>query len=174
MTAAQLLARLGVALALIAIGFAAAWFWQANAYGARLATQQSGYQADLTKIAAAGAAQASQALALQQAAESRTAASDAKYTKEKADALAENERLRRSVADGDRRLRIAGSCSSGGGNVSGTTSAAGLGDAGAVELSGAAGRTVFDIRSGIIADRKALKALQDHVRQNCDGKPSER
>lgn len=174
MTAAQLLARLGAALALIAIGFAIAWFWQTNAYGARLATQQSGYQADLTKIAAAGAAQASQALAGQQAAESRAAANDAKYTKEKADALAENERLRRSVADGGRRLRIAGRCSAGGGDVSGTTSAAGLGDAGTVELSGVAGRNVFDIRAGIIADRKALKALQDHVRQNCAGTLSER
>lgn len=167
MTAAQLLSRLGVALLLLTIGFAAAWFWQANAYGARLAAQQSGYQADLSKIAAAGAAQNALALAGQQAAESRAAASDAKYTKEKADALAENERLRRSVADGDRRLRIAGSCSAGGGNVPGTASAAGMGDAGTVELTGTAGRTVFDIRAGIIADRKALKALQDHIKDNC-------
>lgn len=167
MTAGQIIARLGAALLLIALGFAAAWVWQANAYGARLATQQSGYQADLSTIAAAGAAQSARALADQQAAESRAAANDAKYTKEKADALAENERLRRSVADGDRRLRIAGTCSAGGGNVSGAPGTSGLGDAGAVELTGAAGRTVFDIRAGIIADRKALKALQDHIRDSC-------
>ena len=173
MTAGQLkvLAQVCAVLALTPLAFAAAWFWQANAYGARLAAQQLGYQADLNKILVAGAAQASRALVNQHAAESRAAINDAKYTKEKADAVAENERLRRSLAHGDRRLRVAGSCSAGSGSVPAAASAAGLGDAGSVELTGAAGRTIFDIRAGIIADQKALMALREYIRTAC--KPDE-
>jgi len=167
----QVLMKVGAGLILTAslctAGFACAWYWQENSYTRELAAQSSAYQADLLNIANAGAEQNRRALEQQQAAEARAAASDERYTKEKSDALAENEKLRRAVADGTRRLRIAGTCptnSAGPGNLSGTAVAAGLGDAGTVELSGTAGRSVFDIRAGIIADRKALKALQDYVR----------
>lgn len=167
----QVLVKVGAGLilsaCLSAAGFAFAWYWQENSYTRKLAAQSSAYQADLLNIATAGADQNRRALEQQQAAEARAAASDERYTKEKAYDLAENETLRRAVADGTRRLRIAGTChanSDGRGNLSGTAVAAGLGDAGTVELSGTAGRTVFDIRAGIIADRKALKALQDYVK----------
>ncbi|KAA8706141.1 lysis system i-spanin subunit Rz [Pseudomonas proteolytica] len=46
----------------------------------------------------------------QQAAEQARADLDAKAAKEKADVLAENERLRRAADDSARRLRIAGGC----------------------------------------------------------------
>jgi len=160
-------ARLILSACLCATGFACAWYWQENSYTRQLADQSSSYQADLLSITNAGAAQNRRALEQQQAAEARAAASDERYTKEKLHDLAENEKLRRAVADGNRRLRIAGTCpatSDGSGDLPGTAVAAGLGDAGTVELSGAAGRTVFDIRAGIIADRKALKALQDYVK----------
>ena len=163
----QVGAGLILAASLCAAGFACAWYWQENSYTRQLADQSSSYQADLLSITNAGAAQNRRALEQQLAAEARAAASDERYTKEKAYDLAENEKLRRAVADGTRRLRIAGACpanSDGHGNLPGTASGAGLGDAGAVELSGAAGRSVLDIRAGIIADRKALKALQDYVR----------
>ncbi len=134
-----------------------------------IATNESSYQADRTLIANAASAQARDALAKQQEAESRAAASDAKYTKEKADDLAKNESLRRAVADGTRRLRIAGTCSTGSGssNVSKTTSTASVGDAGTVELPAAVGRSVLDIRAGIIADQAALKAAQAYIRDVC-------
>lgn len=176
MTSAQLqvLVKVGAALilsaCLCAAGFACAWYWQESSYTRKLAAQSSAYQADLLNIVNAGADQNRRALEQQQAAEARAAASDERYTKEKAHDLAKNEKLRRAVADGTRRLRIAGTCpanSDGGGNLSGTTSTAGLGDAGAVELTGAAGRSVFDIRAGIIADRKALKALQSYISSSC-------
>ncbi|MFK3971205.1 lysis protein [Pseudomonas sp. NPDC087358] len=163
----KLLANGLAAVSLMGIGFAAAWCWQANAYGTVIATNEANRHADLTMIANAAATQARQALAKQQEAESRAAASDARYTREKADDMATNEYLRRAVADGNRRLRIAGSCSPGGGNVSGTTSAAGLGDAGSVELAAAVGRNIFDIRAGIIADQAALKAAQSYIRDVC-------
>lgn len=107
------------------------------------------------------------ALAKQQSAEQALAALDQKATEEKTNALAENDKLRADVASGARRLRIAGSCSAGGDNVSGTTAGSSVGDASTVELSPASGSTVLSIRAGIIADRAALKALQSYVMNVC-------
>ncbi|WP_203218521.1 lysis protein [Pseudomonas typographi] len=157
----------GALLLAIALGFAAAWFWQANAYKAKLAGQDAAHQSDLTTIANAAAAQSRTALEKQQQAEQALADLDTKRTKEKADALAENERLRRDVADGNRRLHVAGTCRSGGGNVPQASSTTSLGDAGTVELAPTAGRNVFDIRAGIIADQAALKTLQDYINTSC-------
>jgi prophage endopeptidase len=154
-------------IAALLIGAAAAWAWQANSYGTIIATNEASRQADLAKIANAGAAQARQALEKQQAAEQALAALDQKAQQEKTDGLAENEKLRRAAADSARRLRIAGSCRAGGGGVPGPARTSSLGDAGAVELSAAAGSTVFDIRAGIIADQAALRALQAYVTNVC-------
>ena len=149
------------------IGATGAWIWQANSYGKIIADSNASHQADLTNIANAGAAQVRQALDKQQHAEQALADLDQKSQKEKTDDLAENEKLRAAAADSARRLRIAGSCRSGGGDVSSPSSASSLGDAGSVELSTAAGSTVFDIRAGIIADQAALKTLQEYVKNVC-------
>ena len=125
------------------------------------------HQSDLTAIANAASTQVRQALEKQRAAEQARADIDTKATKEKANALAENEKLRADIAAGDRRLRIAGRCSTSSGNLPDTTSAARLDDGSTVELAGAAGRTVFDIRAGIIKDRAALTGLQDYFREVC-------
>ncbi len=154
-------------IAALLIGATGAWMWQANSYGKIIATNEASRQADLASISAAGAAQARQALEKQQAAQQALADLDQKAQKEKTDDLAENEKWRRAAADSARRLRIAGSCRASGGDVPGTASAAGLGDAGTVELSAASGSTVFDIRAGIIADQAALKALQSYVMNVC-------
>lgn len=158
-------AVLALIVALSASSFSAAWFWQANAYSKVIAINEASRQSDLALIANAATAQARHALAKQQEAEARAAASDEKYTKEKANDLAKNEVMRRAIADGNRRLLIAGSCSAG--SVSGTASAASLGDAGTVELAPAAGRNILDIRAGIIADQAALKAAQAYIRDVC-------
>ncbi|WP_202988101.1 lysis protein [Pseudomonas typographi] len=156
----------GALLLAIALGFAAAWFWQANAYKAKLAAQDAAHQSDLTTIANAAAAQSRTALEKQQQAEQALADLDTKRTKEKADALADNERRRRDLAAG-KRLRVAGNCNSSGGNVPKTTSSTSVDDAGTVELSATAGQDLLDIRAGIIADQAALRALQDYVRTSC-------
>jgi prophage endopeptidase len=156
-----------IAVALFLAGGAVAWLWQANAYGTVIATNQANHQADLTAIANAGATQARQALAKQQDAEQKLAALDKDATEQKEKANAENESLRRAVADGTRRLRIAGSCSAGGGNVSGTASAAGLGDAGSVELSRETGQAVLDLRRDLISDQAALMAAQSYIKEVC-------
>ena len=149
------------------IGAAGAWIWQSNSYGKIIADKQARYQTDLTKIANAGAAQARQAIEKQQQAEQALADLDQKAQKEKTDAIAENEKLRADVAAGTRRLRIAGSCRASSGYVPSTASTASMGDAGSIELSEASGRTILDIRAGIIADQSAMKVLQEYVLNVC-------
>ena len=157
---------LGIAL-LVSIACFATWKVDAWRFGKQLADLSAAYQVDLTSISNAATAQARQALEKQQATQKALAELDAKATKEKTNALAENERLRADVAAGDRRLRIAGRCSASSGSLPDTTSSARLDDGSTVELAGAAGRTVFDIRAGIIKDRAALKGLQEYVKEAC-------
>lgn len=90
------------------------------------------------------------------------AALDAKYTKELADANAENDALRKRLDNGGRVL-VKGKCPA----QDYTTSTGGVGDAGTVELSDVAGRNVLSIRSGIIRDQKALRYLQDYINKQC-------
>lgn len=92
------------------------------------------------------------------------AALDAKYTKELADAKAENDALQRKLDNGGRVL-VKGKCP-----VSAATQAPGaasMGDDATVELSAVAGRNVLGIRSGILSDQTALKALQEYITTQC-------
>ena len=152
---------------LVSIACFATWKVDAWRYGKELASLNAAHQADMSAIANAASTQVRQALDKQQAAEQARADIDARTTKEKANALAENEKLRADVAAGDRRLHIAGRCSTSSSNMPDPTSTARMDDGRAVELAGAAGRTVFDIRAGIIKDRAALKGLQEHVLGVC-------
>ena len=153
--------------AMVAIACFSTWKVDAWCYGKELADLNASHQADLAAISTAAADQVRQALEKQQTAQKILADHDAKATKEKAHALAENERLRADVVAGDRRLHIVGRCSAGGGDLLDTARATSLDDGATVELTGAAGRTVFDIRAGIIKDRAALKGLQEYVRGVC-------
>ncbi|EFR1862443.1 lysis protein [Salmonella enterica] len=92
------------------------------------------------------------------------AALDAKYTKELADAKAENDALRRKLDNGG-RVRVKGRCTV----PASTTSASpgSVGDAATVELSPGAGQNVLDIRAGIISDQEKLKYLQEYIRAQC-------
>lgn len=154
-------------LALLAIACFATWKVDTWRYGKQVAELSATHHADLTAISNAAAAQARQALEKQQATQKALTELDAKATKEITNALAENERLHADVAAGDRRLRIAGRFSASSGNLFDATSTARLDDGGAVEFAGAAGRTVLDIRAGIIKDRAALKGLQEYVLRVC-------
>lgn len=78
----------------------------------------------------------------------------------------ENDRLRReySIADDERkRLRIDVKIARADAIVSATTSPGRLGDATSVELSGAAGRAVWDIRAGMISNRAKIEYLQGYI-----------
>ncbi|EJD0955378.1 lysis protein [Salmonella enterica] len=92
------------------------------------------------------------------------AALDAKYTKELADAKAENDALQRKLDNGGRVL-VKGKCP-----VSTTaeaSSTASMGNDATVELSPVAGRNVLGIRSGIVSDQTSLRALQEYINMQC-------
>ncbi|EEV0360984.1 lysis protein [Escherichia coli] len=95
----------------------------------------------------------------------RTAdALDAKYTKELADAKAENDALRRKLDNGGRVL-VKGKCPVP--SSAKTSSASGMGNDATVELSPVAGRNVLGIRDGIIRDQTALRTLQEYIWTQC-------
>lgn len=92
------------------------------------------------------------------------AALDAKYTKELADAKAENDTLQRRLDTGG-RMHVKGRCTV---PTSTTPASPGsVGDAATIELSPVAGRNVLGIRAGIINDQEALRYLQDYIRTQC-------
>ncbi|HAI2229625.1 Rz endopeptidase from lambdoid prophage DLP12 [Escherichia coli] len=92
------------------------------------------------------------------------AALDAKYTKELADAKAENDALLRKLDNGGRVL-VKGKCPVP--SSAETSSASGMDNDATVELSPVAGRNVLDIRDGIIRDQTALRTLQEYIRTQC-------
>ncbi|EBJ0402633.1 lysis protein [Salmonella enterica] len=89
---------------------------------------------------------------------------DARYTKELADAKAENDALRRNLDNGGRVL-VKGKCPVS--SSAETSSASGMGNDATVELSPVAGRNVLGIRDGIISDQAALRTLQEYIRTQC-------
>ncbi|HHD2942165.1 TPA: lysis protein [Enterobacter kobei] len=91
------------------------------------------------------------------------AALDAKYTKELADAKKNISDLRRDVDSGAKRLRIAATCP----GVSKATSAPGVDDAGATELTPDARRNYFDHRDGIATADKMIRGMQDYIKEQC-------
>lgn len=90
------------------------------------------------------------------------AALDAKYTKELADANAENNRLRADVVAGKRRLQIAATCSK-----DETTGASGLVDGSSPRLTADAELNYWRLRDGIDTVTKQLTGLQEYVRTQC-------
>ena len=134
-----------------------------------LAGVRQAHAETLTGIANLAALAAQESAALLQHQGALVAAIDQK-SKEKDDALRQNEALRRDVAAGTRRVRVAGTCAAAGRRVVPPASIAlGLDPAPTVELTAAAGQDVFDIRAGIIADQHALTALQEYVATVCPG-----
>ncbi|HHL7387905.1 TPA: lysis protein [Escherichia coli] len=89
---------------------------------------------------------------------------DAKYTKELVDAKAENDALQRKLDNGGRVL-VKGKCPVSAATQ--TTGAASMGNDATVELSAVAGRNVLGIRSGILSDQTALRALQEYITTQC-------
>ncbi|MFW7250744.1 MULTISPECIES: lysis protein [Enterobacter] len=92
------------------------------------------------------------------------AALDAKYTRELADAKAENDALQRKLDNGGRVL-VKGKCSLSAATQ--TTFAASMGDDATVELSAVAGRNVLGIRSGILIDQTKVRYLQQYIIEQC-------
>ena len=92
------------------------------------------------------------------------AALDAKYTKELADAKAENDALQRKLDNGGRVL-VKGKCPVP--TSAETSSSTVMGNDATVELSPVAGRNVLSIRSGIVSDQTSLRTLQEYINTQC-------
>lgn len=90
------------------------------------------------------------------------AALDAKYTKELADANAENVRLRADVVAGKRRLQIAATCSK-----DAATGTSGVVDGSSPRLTEDAELNYWRLRDGIATVTKQLSGLQQYVREQC-------
>ena len=91
------------------------------------------------------------------------AALDAKYTKELSDAKKTINDLRRDVDSGVKRLRIAATCP----GMSKATSATGVDDAGAPELTPDARRNYFDHRDGIETVNKMIYGMHEYINTQC-------
>lgn len=92
------------------------------------------------------------------------AALDARYTKELADAKAENDALQRRLDNGGRVL-VKGKCPAPASTE--TASTGGVGHDGTIELTSVAGRNVLGIRAGIVSDQAKVKYLQEYIREQC-------
>ncbi|EOQ0511521.1 lysis protein, partial [Escherichia coli] len=86
------------------------------------------------------------------------AALDAKYSRELADARAENETLRADVAAGRKRLRINATCS---GTVREATGTSGVDNATGTRLADTAERDYFILRERLMTMQKQLEGAQD-------------
>ncbi len=92
------------------------------------------------------------------------AALDAKYSKELADAKAENDALRDDVAAGRRRLLVQARCPD---PVRESPATSGVDDAGAAELTPGAREHYYRLRDGIETSDKMIRGLQEYIRTQC-------
>ena len=90
------------------------------------------------------------------------AALDAKYTKELADAKAENDALRDDVAAGRRRLHIKAVCQS-----VRSYHASGVDNAASPRLADTAERDYFTLRERLITMQKQLEGTQKYINEQC-------
>ncbi|CAM6997109.1 lysis protein [Shigella flexneri] len=91
------------------------------------------------------------------------AALNAKYSRELANAKAENETLRADVAAGRRRLHIKAVCQS----VREATTASGVDNATSPRLADTAERDYFTLRERLITMQKQLEGTQKYINEQC-------
>ncbi|WP_425431470.1 lysis protein [Escherichia coli] len=92
------------------------------------------------------------------------AALDAKYSRELADARAENETLRADVAAGRKRLRINATCP---GPVREATGTARVDNATGPQLADTVTRDYFTLRERLMTMQKQLEGAQEYIRTQC-------
>lgn len=93
------------------------------------------------------------------------AALDARYTKELADAKAENDALRDDVAAGRRRLLVNATCPAM--PTGKSTSAARVDNAARPRLADSAQRDYFTLKERVTTMQKQLEGAQDYIRTQC-------
>ncbi|ENV0141770.1 lysis protein [Salmonella enterica] len=93
------------------------------------------------------------------------AALDAKYTKELADAKAENDALRDDVAAGRRRLYVNATCPAV--QAGKSTATSGVDNAASPRLADSAQRDYFTLKERVTTMQKQLEGAQDYIRTQC-------
>jgi len=157
--------NLSIVLAFVA-GAALTWWIEGIRWDADVSKLKATHTAELKKFSDQAVIDLTNQKKRTEAAQTALAALDAKHTKELADEQAKNDRLRADVAAGTRRVRIAAAnlanCELVGSSTTGT---GGVGDAAQVELSGAGGRAVLDLRASAIKDNEVIEYLQGYIEQ---------
>ena len=92
------------------------------------------------------------------------AALDAKYSRELADARAENETLRADVAAGRKRLRVNATCP---GTVREATGTSSVDNATGPQLADTVTRDYFTLRERLMTMHKQLEGAQEYIRTQC-------
>ncbi len=150
----------------IVLASALAWWIEGLRWDADVSKRNEAHTAALKKQSDQAVIDLTNQQKRTEAVQAALAALDAKHTKEMADEQAKNEKLRADVVAGTRRVRIAAAnlatCQLVGNSTSGTGS---LGDAAQVELSGAGGRAVLDLRASAIKDDQVIRYFQDYIRK---------
>ncbi|HFW1465151.1 TPA: lysis protein [Salmonella enterica subsp. enterica serovar Saintpaul] len=95
------------------------------------------------------------------------AALDARYTKELADAKAENDALRDDVAAGRRLLLVNATCPAMPTGKSTSTSAARVDNAARPRLADSAQRDYFTLKERVTTMQKQLEGAQEYIREQC-------
>ena len=162
---ASIYAWLLAAIAALAIGAGGAWEWQGHRYEARIAGMQREDAIEHAKALKGVNEAFADAIKKGDALTRQVAALDESTTKEKAHAQAQIDALRRDVAAGNQRLRVAAVCPRADGDgVPTSTAATGVDDAGAPRLTDDAREGYFTLREQINTVTGQLAALQAYVR----------
>ena len=155
--------NLSIVLAFLA-GAALTWWVEGLRWEADVSKLNESHIAELKKFSDQAVVDLTNQKKRTEAAQTALAALDAKHTKDMADEQAKNDRLRADVAAGSRRVQIAAANLATSQLIRDTTSGAcSLGDAAQVELSGAGGRAVLDLRESTIKDNEVIKYLQGYI-----------
>ncbi|EAA7246122.1 lysis protein [Salmonella enterica subsp. salamae] len=148
----------GVIVSLLILAAALAWatdHYHGNAVRFRLQRDTATHSLKL----------ANEAISDMQTRQRDVAALDAKYTKELADAKAENDALRGDVAAGRRRLLVNATCPAM--PTGKSTATASMDDAPTARLTDAAEQDYFTLRARIETVTKQLTGLQAYMRNQC-------
>ena len=155
--------NLSIVLAFVA-GAALTWWVEGLRWDADVSKLNESHTAELKKFSDQAVVDLTNQKKRTEAAQTALAALDAKHTKEMADEQAKNEKLRVDVAAGTRRVQIAAANLATSQLIRDTASGAcSLGDATQVELSGAGGRAVLDLRASAIKDDQVIQYLQGYA-----------
>ncbi|EAN4947870.1 lysis protein [Salmonella enterica] len=148
----------GVIVSLLILAAALAWatdHYHGNAVRFRLQRDTATHNLKL----------ANEAISDMQTRQRDVAALDVKYTKELADAKAENDALRGDVAAGRRRLLVNATCPAM--PTGKSTATASMDDAPTARLTDAAEQDYFTLRARIETVTKQLTGLQAYMRNQC-------